>query len=134
MTIFQLFDSVELIEEVALSEGKVAPVGTRGAIVDLLNNGEAYLVELFGGWVKPDEQGNLVPADRDDPNAFMETLGVETVYSPQLRLVEPAVKTVGARTHLLSVLDDLPENLVQEVADFAEFLRQKQGQTQVFQS
>ena len=134
MTTFQLFDSVELIEEVTLPEGKMAPVGMRGAIVDVLNNGEAYLVELFGGWLKPDEHGNFVPANRDDPNAFMETLGVETVYPPQLRLVEPAIKTVGARTHLLSVLDDLPENLVQEVADFAEFLRQKQGQPHVLQS
>jgi hypothetical protein len=64
----------------------------------------------------------------------METLGVETLYPHQLRLVEPAVKTVGARTHLLSVLDDLPENLVQEVADFAEFLRQKRAQAHVLQS
>lgn len=131
MSHFQLFDSVKLTEAIALIEGGMAPEGTPGAIVEVFNNGEAYMVELFGGWVKAAVQGDFIPADREDPEAFMETIGVETVYPQQLRLVKPASETVGVRAQLLSVLDDLSEDLLAEVRDFAEFLRQKQQQKRI---
>jgi len=40
--------------------------------------------------------------------------------------VASAQETVGVRARLAAVLDDLPENLLAEVQDFAEFLRYKQ--------
>ncbi len=76
MTQFQLFDSVQLLESVPLVEGDVALEGTPGAIVEVFNEGEAFLVELFGQWVKYDDTGDFIPATQDDPDAFMETLGV----------------------------------------------------------
>jgi len=136
---FQLFDVVKLKEpihisdpswSIALSEGDAAPEGTPGTIVEVFNNGEAYMVELFGSWVKYDEQGDFVPASRSDAASFMETIGVETVYPHQLRLVKPAKEMMGARGHLVSILEDLPEELIAEVRDFAEFLQQKQQRQQ----
>lgn len=126
MTRFQLFDSVKLSESVTLAEGEVASAGTRGAIVELLADGEAYMVELFGDWVKIDDKGNWILASANDPDAFTETLGVATVSLGQIELLTPAEKTTGAKTHLLAIVEDLPEQAVIEVADFAEFLRQKQ--------
>jgi hypothetical protein len=131
MTKLQLFDSVRLRETVILAEGEVVPAGTRGAVVELLADGEAYMVELFGDWVKVDSKGNLVPASADDPEAFAETLGVVTVPLGQIELLSPAEKTTGAKTHLLAIVEDLPEQAVVEVADFAEFLRQKQKARQI---
>jgi hypothetical protein len=131
MTKLQLFDSVRLRETVILAEGEVVPAGTRGAVVELLADGEATMVELFGDWVKVDSKGNLVPASADDPEAFAETLGVVTVPLGQIELLSPAEKTTGAKTHLLAIVEDLPEQAVVEVADFAEFLRQKQKARQI---
>lgn len=126
MSQFQLFDSVKLKESIPLSEGGSAPEGTPGAIVEVFKNGEAYMVELFGGWVKADVGGDFVPSDRDSPDSFMETLGVETVYPQQIRLVKPARETVGVRAQLLALMDELPETTLEEVKNFAEFLQQKQ--------
>lgn len=135
MSQFQLFDVVQLIEEIPLSgdftnaaiQPDLAPVGTSGAIVEMFNDGEAYLVELFGDWTKAGlESDELISAEPDDPQAFRETIGVETVYPHQLRLVKPAKEMMGARGHLVSILEDLPEELIAEVRDFAEFLQQKQ--------
>lgn len=126
MTRFQLFDSVKLSEAIFLPNDEMAPPGTAGTVVEVLRDGEAYLVELFGDWVKLDAQENFVPSERDNPEAFMETLGVQTVYPHQLRLVKPASETVGARVQLLSVADELSEELLEEVVDFAEFLCQKE--------
>lgn len=125
---FQLFDGVKLIEEISLTDGGVASVGTVGAIVEVLNNGEVYIVELFGDWVKYDDGDNFMPATGDDPEAFRETLGVETVYTHQLVLTVSARETMGVREHLGVVLDNLSEDLLAEVRDFAEFLQQKQRQ------
>lgn len=44
-----LFDTVRLTEAIPLIDGGIAEVGTVGAIVEVFNEGEAYLVELFGG-------------------------------------------------------------------------------------
>lgn len=60
----------------------------------------------------------------------METLGVETVYPQQLQLVKSAREIMGVREHLAAVLDNLSDDLVTEVRDFAEFLQQKQQQKQ----
>lgn len=137
MTQFQLFDAVKLKEPIPISdpswsnappEGNTAPEGTPGAIVEVFNNGEAYIVELFGSWVKYDEQGDFISASRSDVESFMETIAVETVYPHQLRLVKPARETMGAKRHLASILEDLPEELIAEIRDFAEFLQQKQRQ------
>jgi hypothetical protein len=86
MSKFKLFDDIQLTEDSPLTDGGIAPIGTVGAIVEVLKNGEAYLVELFGNWVKYDEQGNFVSATQAEKEAFMETIGVEIVYPNQLVL------------------------------------------------
>ena len=126
MTRFQLFDGVKLTEEISLTDGGVAQAGTVGAIVEVLGDGKAYIVELFSDWVKYDEQGDFMPATQDESGSFMETIGVETVYPHQLVLTIPARETMGVREHLTAVLDNLPDDLVAEVRDFAEFLQQRQ--------
>ena len=80
MSKFQLFDAVKLIEEIPLTDGGIAPLGTDGAIVEVFNNGEAYLVELFGRWVKAEVGGDFVQSTQDESLSIMETIGVETVY------------------------------------------------------
>ena len=125
-TKYKLFDSVKLTEAIPLTDGGMAEAGTVGAIVEVLEEGEAYLVELFGGWVRYDELENFVPAASQSPGTFRETIGIETVYPQQLDLVQPARETVSVRAHLLSLLDELSEEKLAEVRDFAEFLQQKQ--------
>ena len=83
------------------------------------------MVELFGGWVKASPNGALIWADRTAPNAFMQTIGLEVLLPQQIKLVKSAAEVVGSRSQLLTTLDDLPDALVAEVVDFAEFLRQK---------
>ncbi len=131
MAQFQLFDGVKLTEAILLSDGGVANEGTIGTIVEVLGEGKAYIVELFGGWVKYDENGNFVSATQYEAESFMETIGVETVYPHQLILTIPAREAMGVREHLTAVLDNLSDDLVAEVRDFAEFLQQKQQQNQV---
>ncbi|MBE9143835.1 DUF2281 domain-containing protein [Planktothrix mougeotii] len=131
MVQFQLFDGVKLIEDIPLTDGGAANEGTIGTIVEVLGEGKAYIVELFGGWVKYDENGKFMSATQDEAESFMETIGVETVYPHQLVLTIPARETMGVREHLTAVLDNLSDDLVAEVRDFAEFLQQKQQQKQV---
>ncbi|MCT7972935.1 hypothetical protein [Laspinema olomoucense] len=126
MARFQLFDGVKLTEAIPLTDGGRAQVETVGTIVEVLGEGKAYLVELFGGWVKYDEKGNFVSATQDEADSFMETIGVETVYPHQLVLTIPAREAMGVREHLTAVLDNLSDDLVAEVCDFAEFLQHKQ--------
>ncbi|ACK65254.1 conserved hypothetical protein [Rippkaea orientalis PCC 8801] len=90
MSKFQLFDGVKLTENIPLTDGGIAPIGTVGAIVEILKNGEAYLVEFFGDWVKYNDQENFVSATQTEKGAFMETIGVEIVYPHQLILIVPA--------------------------------------------
>jgi len=129
MTRFQLFDHVKLTENIPLSDGGIAPQETRGAIVEIFNNGEAYLVELFGDWVKYDAEGNFITANKDEKDAFMQTLGVETVYEHQMSLTVSAREIMGVKEHLNALLETLPDNLVLQVRDFAEFLQQRQQLT-----
>ncbi len=126
MSQFQLFDSVKLIEPIPLPEGKTAPEETIGSIVEVFNDGEAFLVELFGNWVKYNEQGGFIPAAPEEPEAFMETIGVETVYPNQIILAASARGMMGDRNSLRVLADELPDDLVAEVLDFAEFLKLKQ--------
>jgi hypothetical protein len=77
----------------AVENGEMAPVGTRGAIVEVLNPGEAYLVELFGSWVKYDQNGNFIPAYA--PEAFRSPLGIEWVYPQQLKQPKSRVVVGG---------------------------------------
>jgi len=88
MNKFQLFDAVNLTSEIAVTGGGVAPAGTAAAIVEIFNDGEAYMVELFCGWVKAEVGSDFVPAAENEPGAFMETIGVETVYPHQLKLAK----------------------------------------------
>ncbi|CBN54120.1 MULTISPECIES: DUF2281 domain-containing protein [Kamptonema] len=78
-----------------------------------------------------DENGDFMPATQDESGSFIETIGVETVYPHQLILTIPARETMGVREHLTTVLDNLSDDLVAEVRDFAEFLQQRQQQKQV---
>lgn len=126
MATLQLFDTVKLNEAVALGEGSVASAGTTGVIVERLGAGEAYLVELFGDWVEMEESEMAAPSSEASANKYMETIGVVTVQPQQLTRVKAAAETMGARGRLLVALDALPETSVEEVADFAEFLQQKQ--------
>ncbi len=88
-------------------------------------------MELFGGWVKAGIGGDFIPANQDEPDAFRETLGVETVYPHQLQLVKSAREIMGVREHLAAVIDNLSDDVVAEVRDFAKFFQQKQQQKQV---
>ncbi len=67
---FALFDSVILTEAVRLSDKASASSGTPGSVVEILGGGEAYFVELFGGWVRLGEEGETVPSNAADPLAF----------------------------------------------------------------
>lgn len=89
MNKFQLFDSVKLNEGITLSDRGTASEGTVGAIVEVFNDGEAYMVELFDGWVKYDATEILVPADALDSESLPKTIGVETVYPQHLQSLRP---------------------------------------------
>ena len=125
---------MNLKEGIALEGGDIAPEGTPGAIVEVFKDGEAFMVEFFGGWVKTNEEGDFVSASPEEPGAFMETLGIETVYPHQLTLVKPAREMMGVKAYLNVVLEQLSEDLLAEVSDFAEFLQQKQQQKRVASS
>jgi len=77
MSKFQMFDSVTLNQDIQLHTGGIAPQGTDGAIVEIFKDGEAYLVELFGGWLKFTTEGDAIETSQDDPDAFRDTLDVE---------------------------------------------------------
>jgi hypothetical protein len=128
MTPFVLFDAIELSTSITLTGGETAAAGTPGTIVEVLSGGEAYMVELFGGWVKASTSGALISVDPTDPDAFTQTIGLEVLHPQQIRLVKSAAEVVGSRSQLLTTLDELPDALVAEVVDFAEFLRQKHQQ------
>ena len=125
MSQFQLFDSIKLTEALSLETGTTAPIGAPGAIVEVFNHGEAYLVELFGGWVTAEVGKDFSPTDPHNPNSFMETIGLETVYPHQMYLVKSDCQTSGTRSQLLALMDELPEAKLETIRDFAEFLKSK---------
>lgn len=123
MSKYQLFDSVVLLEPVTLFDGAVAPMGATGAIVEVYNDGEAYEVEIFGNWVKQADNGELLKTQHlDEPDTFMETIGVATLYPQQVMR-----RLTKHEERLLEIIHRLPEERLAQVVDFAEFLSQKIG-------
>ncbi len=126
-----MFESVTLNQDIQLHAGGIAPQGTDGAIVEVFKDGEAYLVELFGGWLKLTTEGDTIAASQDDPEAFRDTLDVETIYPHQINLVNAYHQSdkQKVKQQLLALLDLLPEESILQVKDFTEFLCYKQQQT-----
>ncbi len=128
MTKFQMFDSVTLNQDIQLSRGGTALRGTDGAIVEIFKDGEAYLVELFDGWLKFNPEGDIVETSQDDPEAFRDTLEVEVVYPHQLELVaKKHTAEQTAKIQLFTLINSLSEDKILQVKEFAEFLYQKQS-------
>ena len=131
---FELFDQVQLTEAIslcgemsnALEPLTVAPVGTTGTIVEVLDPDEAFLVELFGDWVSLEDEAGLKRSTHDNPTAFRETLGVEVVKATQMNLLHRPSTIKG---NLFRLLDNMPESLLAEVQTFAEFLQHRQQRT-----
>jgi hypothetical protein len=118
-----LVDTVRTTEAIPLANGDIAPIDTIGVIVEIYNNGEAYEVELFGNWVEYNQEGELIISYSNSSNAFVETIAVITLYPQQISFVKPARETVGIRAQLLGLLDELSEEKLNQVKDFAETLR-----------
>lgn len=131
MSKFQMFDSVTLNQDIQLHTGGIAPQGTDGAIVEVFKDGEAYLVELFGGWLKLTTEGDMIEASQDDPDALRDTLDVETIYPHQINLVNAHQQSdkQKVKQQLLGLLELLPEESILQVKDLTEFLCYKQKQT-----
>lgn len=127
MGLFNLFDTVQLTEVITLSDGTELSGGTLGTIVEIYQNGAAYEVDLLGDWVKYDDDGHFIPSDVNDPESFVQSLGVETLNDHQIALVKPASETVSIRGQLLSLLDDFSDDSLIEIKQFAEFLKYKQS-------
>ena len=132
-TQFNLFDQVQLVEPVelvsdfsnALEEKLVAPVGTLGTIVEVLGDSEAFLVEFFGDWIKVQSPHGLERAKEGEQGAFRETIGLETVYPKQMVLQHRA----SVKVNLFSLLDQMPESMLEEVQSFAESLQYQHSNT-----
>lgn len=118
-----LFDTVKLTQDIKTNKGDTVTQNTVGTIVEIYNGGEAYEVELFGNWVEYNSQGDVIVSDAQSPNAFVETITVETLYPSQIMLLENASKTVGIHAQLLAILDELSEDKLNQVRDFAQTLR-----------
>ena len=104
MSKFQIFDFVTLNQDIQLHTGGIAPQRTDGAIVEIFKDGEAYLVELFGGWLKFTAEGDMIETSQDDPESFRDTLDVETLYPHQInpivtsnRLHQPRLKPIAQK-------------------------------------
>ncbi|MCY7332278.1 MAG: DUF4926 domain-containing protein [Pseudanabaena sp. CAN_BIN31] len=127
MTKFQMFDSVTLNQDIQLSRGETAPRGTDGAIVEIFKDGEAYLVELFDGWLKFNPEGDIVETAQDDSEAFRDTLEVEVVYPYQLDLVvKEHTAEQTAKIQLFTLINSLSGDKILQIGEFAEFLYQRQ--------
>lgn len=131
MAFFKLLDQVQLTEAIpltgemsnALAPSKLAPVGTIGTIVEVLEPDRVFLIELFGDWVTLQESTGLVRAKAESPSAFRETIGVEVVRSHQMQCLQ---RSPTVKLELYRLLDAMPETLLAEVQTFAEFLQHKQ--------
>lgn len=102
---FKLFDTVQLRDPVeldpqsgnALEPLTLAPSGTIGSVVEVLEPEKVYLVELFGDWIQPTELGSWQRAQSTDPKAVRETLGVGVVLTYQMKRLKPQVLFQQAR-------------------------------------
>ncbi len=126
-----MFDSVSLNQDIQLHSGEIAPQGTDGAIVEIFKDGEAYLVELFGGWLKFTNEGETIETSQDDPESFRDTLDVETLYPHQINPISDHQQSdkQKVKEQLLALLELLPEESILQVKDFTEFLCSKQQAT-----
>ena len=72
----------------------------------------------------------MIEASQDDPEAFRDTLDVETLYPHQINLVNVHQQSdkQKVRQQLLALLELLPEASILQVKDFTEFLCYKQKQ------
>lgn len=128
---FNLLDQVQLLEAIpltgemsnALELLETAPAGTVGTIVEVLEPGRVFLVELFGDWVKFQEAEGLWRADAQEEGAFRETLGVEVVHPHQMAVLS---RSREVKVDLFRLLDEMPEELLEEMQTFAEFLSYRQ--------
>jgi hypothetical protein len=73
----------------------------------------------------------MIEATQDDPDAFRDTLEIETLYPHQINLVNSHQQSDKQRVkqQLLELLELLPEESILQVKDFTEFLCYKQKQT-----
>jgi len=128
---FNLLDRVRLLEPIeltgdfsnAIADRDEAAEGTVGTIVEVLEPSQAFLVELFGDWVKLKEAEGLQRASAEDEGAFRETLGVEVVRSHQISLLN---RSDTVKVGLFRLLDEMPAELLEEVQTFAERLHYRQ--------
>jgi len=95
MNRLKLFDTVKLTQGITTYQGDNIPQNTIGTVVEVYNGGEAYEVELFGDWVKYDCQGDIIPSNIGDPQAFTETIAVETLYPEQIMLIKDVNQAVN---------------------------------------
>ena len=96
---FELFDGVRVKTNTLDSDGALIPAGTTGTVMDVLDNGTAYLVELLGDWTATQDSTTFVMlAEAEVPDIFRESLGVEIFRADQLELVNPASETVGPQS------------------------------------
>lgn len=123
---FNLFDAVTLTKAVVLSNGTEAPAGSVAAIVEALDEGQSYLVEVFDQCIALDESGRALSSHPSAQQDYQTSLGVALVKGDEIELLYPAQETMGARGRLLVLMDQLPEEILHEVLDFAEFLQKKQ--------
>ncbi len=126
-----MFDSVTLNQDIQLHPGGIAPQGTDGAIVEIFKDGEAYLVELFGGWLKFTAEGDMIETSQNDPEAFRDTLDLETLYPHQINPINAHKQSdkQKVKQQLLALLELLPEESILQVKDFTEFLCYRQQAT-----
>jgi hypothetical protein len=70
----------------------------------------------------------MIEASQDDPEAFRDTLDVETIYPHQINLVNAhqQIDKQKVTQQLLALLELLPEESILQVKDFTEFLCYKQ--------
>lgn len=131
MKSFKLFDLVQLLEPIsihgdftnALEQYTTVPEGTTGKIVEVLEEDQAYLVELWGHWIRCQDNQRLEQAKPDFQDKFRETLGVEIIYAHQLKIVEE-LAFIGTET-VVSALERTLEDHDGEVRQAAaEALRQ----------
>ncbi len=97
-------------------------------LLQIFKDGEAYLVELFGGWLKLTNEGDMIEASQDDPEAFRDTLDVETLYPHQITPINAHQQSdkQKVKQQLLALLELLPEESILQVKEFTEFLCYKQ--------
>ncbi|TYQ26943.1 hypothetical protein [Pseudanabaena sp. UWO310] len=91
--------------------------------MEIFKDGAAYLVELFGGWLKLTTEGDMIETSQDDPEAFRDTIDVETLYPHQINPINAPQQSdkQKVKQQLLALLEILPEESILQVKDFTDF-------------